>query len=66
MTNASEAEAARAELQAAQAAVAAFDGSTLVNEDGTPNDEARADLDRRQRRLTTAQARAAAAGVPAG
>jgi hypothetical protein len=65
MTNVNETEAARAELQAAQAAVAAFDGGTLVTEDGTPNEEARAELNRRQQRLTAAQARAVALGVAA-
>jgi hypothetical protein len=65
MTNVNEAEAARAELQAAQAAVAAFDGGTLVNEDGSPDAEAQAELNRRQQRLTAAQAHAAALGVAA-
>lgn len=65
MTNENEAAAARAELEAALAAVAAFDGGTLVNEDGSPDAEAQAELYHRQQRLTAAQTRATALGVPA-
>lgn len=65
MTNENEVAAARAELEAAQAAVAAFDGGTLVTEDGSPDPEAQAELNHLQQRLAAAQARAAALGVPA-
>lgn len=65
MTNENDVAAARAELEAALAAVAAFDGGTLVTEDGSPNEEARAELARRQARLTAAQTRATSLGIGA-
>lgn len=49
-------EAAEAELRAAEAAVAAFDGGTLVHEDGSPNPPAQAELARRQARVAEAKA----------
>lgn len=49
-------EAAEAELRAAEAGVAAFDGGTLVHEDGSPNPPAQAELVRRQARVAEAKA----------
>jgi len=49
-------------LRAAEAAVAAFDGGTLVHEDGSPNPPAQAELAKRQARVAEAKAALAAFG----
>ncbi len=56
---AGEKEQALAELQAAQAAVTAFDTSTLMHEDSSPDMEAQARFAQLQARLDAAKARAA-------
>jgi hypothetical protein len=48
-------EAAEAELRAAEASVASFDGGTLVHEDGSPNPPAQAELAKRQARVAAAK-----------
>ena len=51
----------QAELRAALKALADFDSSTLVNEDGSPNEAAQAALKRLQQRVDAAVAQAATA-----
>jgi hypothetical protein len=50
----------QAELEAAEKALAAFDASSLVHEDGSRNEDAEAQLRRLQQRVDAARARAQA------
>jgi hypothetical protein len=59
MTTAADAPA-QAELDAAEKALAAFDASSLVHEDGSRNEEAEAQLRRLHERVDAARARAQA------
>lgn len=52
-------EQALAELRAAEAAVAGFDGGTLIREDGSTDDAAARDLAERHARVAAAKARLA-------
>jgi hypothetical protein len=55
-------EQAQAELAAAEAAVAAFDGGRLVREDGSPDAEAAGELARLRARVEAAKAQLATVG----
>jgi hypothetical protein len=61
MTTTTDAEQAQADLRAAEQALAAFDASTLVHEDGSRNEVAEAQLRRLQQRVDAARARVQAA-----
>ena len=60
MTAATDA-SAQAELEAAEKALAAFDASSLVHEDGSTNTEAQAQLQRLRARVDAARNRSQAA-----